>query len=279
MVFLSRTQVHHGARRGRRSRCSCSTWCGGGKLSEEFSLLWVVASVVIAMLGFSTPLLQVDHARARDPLRELDRVRRRASRSRPSCCSTCRSSCRGSRTSTTRSRASWRCCATRSRTRAVRAEVPPVNQTGRLLHRHRRSRALCVWLVDARRRPARGRCQALQPAPTTAGFVAGHGAHAARLLDPRGALALAADRRAAAVARQPVQRHDDRLHGQQRAAVPARRVRARPGRWRGASGLSKTTRVRDRRGRARGRHAHAARDLRHLAVRAPDRRRAPRRGA
>jgi hypothetical protein len=27
------------------------------KLSEEYSLLWVVASVVIAILGFSTPLL------------------------------------------------------------------------------------------------------------------------------------------------------------------------------------------------------------------------------
>jgi hypothetical protein len=27
------------------------------KLSEEYSLLWVIASVVIALLGFSTPLL------------------------------------------------------------------------------------------------------------------------------------------------------------------------------------------------------------------------------
>jgi hypothetical protein len=33
------------------------------KLSEEFSLLWVVASVVIAVLGFSTPLLKsITHA-------------------------------------------------------------------------------------------------------------------------------------------------------------------------------------------------------------------------
>jgi len=28
------------------------------KLSEEYSLLWVVATVVVAILGFSTPLLQ-----------------------------------------------------------------------------------------------------------------------------------------------------------------------------------------------------------------------------
>jgi len=33
------------------------------KLSEEYSLLWVVASVVIAVLGFSTPLLRaITHA-------------------------------------------------------------------------------------------------------------------------------------------------------------------------------------------------------------------------
>jgi len=33
------------------------------KLSEEYSLLWVVASVVVAVLGFSTPLLRaITHA-------------------------------------------------------------------------------------------------------------------------------------------------------------------------------------------------------------------------
>ncbi len=62
MMFLSRAQV--------------ITACGAvalalyvldlvrrRKLSEEYSLLWVVASVVVAVLGFSTPLLRaITHA-------------------------------------------------------------------------------------------------------------------------------------------------------------------------------------------------------------------------
>ena len=225
-----------------RSARSCSRWyvldlVRRRRLSEEYSLLWVVATRRASRCsGFSTPLLQWHHPRARHP----------ATRARP-CSRSALAFAIAMLLYLSHQAVAARAREPRAGARAgaaARTSVERLRGAGRRERRVSRAiqlllglavSAVCVWLSMRDVRPGRGagmRCGT----PTALGFVA---VMALTLIGfwmraVRWRWLIAAPR--PAVHRQPVQRHHDRLHGQQRAAVPARRVRARRGRWRGASG-------------------------------------------